>query len=294
MSFEIIPAHDIPLAVQARVFTDAFSGYAGGSFAMDAAGLARFLCPQGADLCHSRFARNADGLCGFGYVTRIGDVARLAGMGVVPAARRSGVARGLLAHLLEEASARGDRTMVLEVIEQNPAAVALYRGADFYEVTRLLGWRRAAAPTPGGAAIGALREISLVAASQFPIAREFPDLPWAISRHALAKMSAGRAYSSGAALIVTGDPDVPGPLRVHGFASLVPGKANWPEIRKIFLAVLQRYPDREFFAPPVFPEDFGIFAELGFQREPINQFLLRRDLCDAPTGPGRSFVRRTA
>lgn len=131
MSVEIIPAHDVPLANHARVFTFAFAGYVGGSFTMDAAALARFICTLGIDLCHSRFARNADGLCGFGYITRTGKIARLSGMGVAVGARRSGVARQLLRHLLEEAKRRGDSMMVLEVIEQNPAAQALYRSENF-------------------------------------------------------------------------------------------------------------------------------------------------------------------
>ena len=36
MTFEIIPAHDVPLAAQAVTFTEAFRGYVGGRFAMDA------------------------------------------------------------------------------------------------------------------------------------------------------------------------------------------------------------------------------------------------------------------
>ncbi|MEO5719145.1 MAG: GNAT family N-acetyltransferase [Chthoniobacterales bacterium] len=219
MSFEIVPAHDIPLAEQARVFSDAFSGYVGGTFAMDAAGLARFICGQGADLCHSRFVRDADGLCGFGYITRTGDIARLAGMGVIAAARRSGIARRLLAHLLEEAEERADRMMVLEVIEQNSPADALYRSSGFSEVTRLLGWRRTAAPVADDKK-KELQEISLATASQFPSAVEYPDLSWAISRHAFAKMVARRAYTCGAALVVTGDPDVAGPGRSAFMRSL--------------------------------------------------------------------------
>ncbi|MDQ3117446.1 MAG: GNAT family N-acetyltransferase [Verrucomicrobiota bacterium] len=131
MNLEIIPAHDLPLAAQAATFTEAFEGYVGGSFAMDAAGLARFLRVQGADLCYSCLARNAAGLCGFGYITRVGEIARLAGMGVIATARRTGVARGLLLHLLEEARARRDRMMVLEVIEQNPAAWRSIGGKAF-------------------------------------------------------------------------------------------------------------------------------------------------------------------
>lgn len=87
---------------------------------MDAAGLGRFICLQGADLCYSSFARSQTGLCGFGYIARTGDLARLARLGVVPSARRTGIARGLLLHLLEEARARRDRMIVLEMIEQNP------------------------------------------------------------------------------------------------------------------------------------------------------------------------------
>lgn len=145
---------------------------------MDAGALARFLCAQGADICHSRFARNANGLCGFAYIGRIGKVARLAGMGVVSAARRVGVARQLLRHLLEEAKQRNDGMMVLEVIEQNPAAHALYRSENFRETDRLFSWRRPGKAQPSAAAPEAaanLKEISLVAASQEPAALEFPS-----------------------------------------------------------------------------------------------------------------------
>ncbi|HEY3663172.1 MAG TPA: GNAT family N-acetyltransferase [Chthoniobacterales bacterium] len=282
MNFEIIPAHDLPLAEQAAAFTDAFDGYVGGSFAMDAAGLGRFICAQGADLCFSRFARNAKGLCGFGYVSRTGNVARLGGMGVIASVRRSGVARGLLAHLLEEAAARRDRMMVLEVIEQNPPACALYRREGFREMGKLCGWRRMA-PTGETArteTLPALEEISVIAASQLPSAQEYPELPWAISRHAIAKMVPGRAYSSGRATVVIGDPEIEGPVRVHALISTAIGAPDWAAMRETFSAMLALHRDREFFAPAVFPEEFGtnLFAPLGFQREPLSQFLMRYDL----------------
>ena len=85
MPIEIIPASEVSLAEQARIFTEAFTGYVGGSFAMDAAGLARFIRAQGADLCYSRLAKNENGLCGFGYTARTGDISRLCGMGVIAA-----------------------------------------------------------------------------------------------------------------------------------------------------------------------------------------------------------------
>ncbi len=276
MTFEMIPACDVPLAEQANVFSQAFTGYVGGSFEMDAAALARFILHQGADLSYSYFARTAEGLTGFAYINRTGNISRVAGMGVVPAARRAGLARRLLAHLLEEAQTRGDQAMMLEVIEQNPAAHRLYVQQGFRQTGHLLSWRRTAS-APAIESTEPLEEISLIRASQLPSALEYPDLPWAISRHAIAKVTSGRGFRSGPALVVMGDPDLT-PVRVHALSCS--DRMDWAALRKTLRALLQRYPDREFFTPAVFPEQFGeeVFQPLGFVRDPLSQFLMRYEL----------------
>ena len=246
---------------------------------MDAAALARFILHQGADLSYSYFARTAEGLTGFAYINRTGNISRVAGMGVVPAARRAGLARRLLAHLLEEAQTRGDQAMVLEVIEQNPAAHGLYLQQGFRQTDHLLSWRR----TPHAPAIEStepLEEISLIRASQLPSALDYPALPWAISRHAITKSAAACAFRSGHALVVLGDPNVT-PVRVHALSCS--DKVDWAALRKTLSALLQRYPDREFFTPAVFPEQFGneVFQPLGFARDPLSQYLMRYDLQSA-------------
>lgn len=273
---EIIPAHDVPMADQAKIFSRAFAGYVGGSFDMDAAGLARFVSLQGADLCYSRFARTSEGLAGLAYINRTANVSRIGAMAVVPEARRSGVARRLLNYLLEEAQARGDQAMMLEVIEQNPAAHRLFAQEGFRETGRLPGWRRKA-DTPASESRRRLEEVSLIRATQIPSALEYPDLPWPISRHAIAKSAAKCAFQSGDALIVVGDPEV-SPIRVHALSCS--DVMDWAALRETFSALLQRYPDREFFTPPVFPEQFGqeVFQPLGFVQEPLSQFLMRYDL----------------
>lgn len=275
MTFEIIPACDISLADQAKTFSQAFTGYVGGSFEMDAAALARFIFHQGADLFHSYFVRTAEGLTGFAYLNRTGDISRVAGMGIVPAARRAGLARRLLAHLLEEAQTRGDQAMTLEVIEQNPAAHKLYAQEGFRETGHLLSWRRKAG-TPTTESTGPLEEISLIRATQIPSALEYPDLPWPISRHAIAKSAAKRAFRSGHTLIVIGDPEV-SPVRVHALSCS--DRMDWTSLRETLRMLLHRYPACEFFTPPVFPEQFGeeVFQPLGFAREPLSQFLMRYD-----------------
>ncbi len=268
MAIEIIPAAEVALTDQARLFSAAFAGYIGGSFTMDATALAAFFCAQGIDLCHSRLASFEGALCGFGYINRTGEIARLAGMGVTAPARRRGVAQRLLGQLLEEARHRSDRAMVLEVIEQNPAAVALYEKEGFRVLTRLCGWRRAAGhglqdPSP------ALEEIPLLVASQRSDAPEYPALPWQISRHAVAKFTSARAFALSHALAVISDPAASGPIRVQTVSST-----------EILGALLARYPEREFIARPLFPEELGekIFAPLGFTRESLTQKLMRRDL----------------
>jgi GNAT superfamily N-acetyltransferase len=274
--FEIVPAHDVPMAEQAELFSRAFAGYVGGSFEMDAAALARFVSLQGADLCYSRFAQTPEGLAGFAYINRTANISRIGAMAVVPEARRAGVARRLLVHLLEEVRERGDQAMMLEVIEQNPAAHRLYAQQGFREIGHLSGWRRKT-NTPASESARSLEEISLIRATQIPSALEYPNLPWPISRHAIAKSAAKYAFQSGHALVVMGDPEV-SPVRVHALSC--PNEMDWPALREILSALLQRYPDREFFTPPVFPEQFGqeIFEPLGFAREPLNQFLMRHDL----------------
>jgi ribosomal-protein-alanine N-acetyltransferase len=59
------------------------------------------------------------------------DELQLLGLGVLPTARRSGVARRLLAHVLDTSRASGGRRVLLEVARGNAAAVALYEGAGF-------------------------------------------------------------------------------------------------------------------------------------------------------------------
>lgn len=273
---EIVPAHDVSWAEQAVVFTSAFSGYVGGSFEMDAAALARFICAQGADVCYSRVIRVDGALSGFAYISRTGATARLAAMGVVPAARGQGVARQLLLHVLDESKVRGDEAMMLEVIEQNSAACALYQVNGFRKVTRLLGWRRAAEDRSPALDHDPLEEISVTEACQFSMVQNFPELPWQVSRHAAAKLPAARAFRAGSACVIIGNPESP-TVRVHALLSCTPAEVNWVALRDALTAVVNLYPQREFFTPAVFPQEFGkqVFQPLGFALEPISQLLMR-------------------
>jgi ribosomal protein S18 acetylase RimI-like enzyme len=275
MTFEIIPATEISLADQAIVANAAFAGYVAGWTEMDANALARFLCLQGADLCYSRFVRTSEGLAGFGYINRTGNILRLGGMAVIPSARGTGAAKHLLLQMLEEGRSRGDTAMVLEVIEQNPRAVALYRREGFRQIGHLIGWRR---PVNSGVSDvpAVLQKVPILRALQMQTARDYPEIPWAISQQANAKVEKTQAFQTESTCIVISDPAAP-KIRVHGLFSPF---ENWPHLRAALAGVLQQFPDREFFAPPVWPEEFGVevFEPLRFSREPLSQFLMRQEL----------------
>lgn len=279
MDFEIVPAYEVPLNEQAVVANKAFAGYVGGWADLDAGTMARFLALQGADLFYSRFVARGGELLGFGHINRTGNVVRLAGMGIVPEARGSGAAGTLLARLFEEADERGDEAMMLEVIEQNPRAHALYRRHGFHEVGRLLGWRRSAtAPLPEHAAMSG-DEVPVLEALRIPAVADYPELPWQISRHAVAKAPVARAFRTETVCLIIGDPEAT-PVRIYSASSIDPPRGLvWHDLRSVLAGVIARFPNREFFAPAIFPEDFGtqLFEPLGFVREPISQFLMRRD-----------------
>lgn len=273
MTFEIVPAHEVAFSEQATIFNRAFEGYLAGWHDMDAAAAARFLSTQGIDLCYSCFARTNGMLAGFGFINRTGDISRLAGMGTVPEARRTGASAFILSHLLEDAKQRGDRAMVLEVFEQNVPAVTLYRRYGFRELMRLHGWRRPPSNLDGELS-GEPEEISLLAANAMMNGTpDFPDIPWQVSRHIVPKLQNAFAYKIDNACVVVGDPAV-SPTRIHAIFG------SDSDAKNLLAHVLTKFPHAEFFAPAIFPESFGenIFRPLGFECERLNQFLMRRDL----------------
>lgn len=70
-------------------------------------------------------------LLGWAGVRVLGAEAEILTVGVVPAARRRGIARRLIAALLAEATRCGARAAFLEVRIDNEAAQALYRSEGF-------------------------------------------------------------------------------------------------------------------------------------------------------------------
>lgn len=90
-----------------------------------------------ADTRHRTYvaAESSDGaLLGWAGVRVVADEAEILTVGVIPAARRRGIARMLLAVLLDAARARGAQTAYLEVRMDNEPARQLYASEGFAEI----------------------------------------------------------------------------------------------------------------------------------------------------------------
>jgi ribosomal-protein-alanine acetyltransferase len=79
-------------------------------------------------------------LLGWAGVLVIAGTADVLTVGVVPSARRRGLARRMLAALCTEAARRGATEIFLDVRVDNESAIALYRNEGFAELGRRRGY----------------------------------------------------------------------------------------------------------------------------------------------------------
>lgn len=143
------PAVDFTFAELATLLNHSFEGYFV-SIRDTPELLAQRLRLDSIDLALSRVAV-ADGRpVGLIYLSPRGWSCRVAGMGVVPEARRQGIGRRLMQEAIATVEPLGYRRLLLEVIAQNTAAVALYRDLGLTVKRRLFGYELADDETLAG------------------------------------------------------------------------------------------------------------------------------------------------
>ena len=243
------------------------------------------------DLVLSRmFVRDGTAVGG-ALIARRGWTCRLAGMAIVPEARRTGVGRAAVLHLLAEAKARGDRAMVLEVIEQNIAAVELYRACGFQTIRRLIGF---AGPPPVDSVVPPhLLEVDLREVAAAVTRYSLPDLPWQLSGETLAQLTPPAvAYRLDGAWIALSDPSQP----VVTVRALIAEPAAQGAARETALlhAVMAKHPGKEEWRfSAVWPEELAaVLEQAGLPRSPLTQWQMQRSLW-GPTSGSRHPVDET-
>ena len=157
------PASAFDSAFLARLYARGYEGYFV-PVQIDEATFERIGRWWDIDLRRSRVAFDGDDAVGFAYLAVRGRRAWIGGVGVVPSARRRGVARTLMEAVLAEAPG----PVTLEVIEQNDGARRLYEQLGFRTRRMLEVWSLAAeVPAPAGD----VREVEPT-----PLGQQ--DLPW--------------------------------------------------------------------------------------------------------------------
>jgi ribosomal protein S18 acetylase RimI-like enzyme len=226
------------------------------------------------DLTVSRVFVRDGAAIGGALVARRGWTCRLAGMAIVPEARRAGAGRAGVARLLAEAKARGERDMVLEVIEQNEPAVKLYEACSFKKVRRLVGFAGPGVPdttVPPG-----LMEVDLRDMAEVVTHDSLRDLPWQLSGETLAQLTppcvafrlngSWVALSNPAGVQIT----IRGLITEHA----VQGQGR---VATLLRAVMAKFPGKEWRIGALWPEELGpVIADAGLARTPLSQWQMER------------------
>lgn len=255
----------------ARAFADYFVKL---SFTTDR--LLQMVRADSVDLAASRVALRSGVAIGGALIARRGWTSRLAAMALLPEARRQGAGRALVTRALEEAHARGERTMMLEVIEQNEPAVKLYEACGFQKIRRLVGF--SGSGEGDSRATDVLREMDLRAVGAAITAQAPGDLPWQLSGETVAQLGPPHlGYHLDGAWIALSDPNEP----TVAIRAVMAERLTSDLVRAgaLLRAVIARHPGKTWTMPAIWPEEFSAaFDAAKLPRTALSQWQMKREL----------------
>jgi len=226
---------------------------------------------EGIDLAASRIIRENGSDVGIAIICRRGAECRVAAFGIMAADRGRGLGQALVDQIILDAISRGEKRIVLECIEQNPAAMKLYEGKGFVPRQRLVGFSAATVPE---VANKDLKQVSIAEAA-YAIARaNIPDLPWQISPASLLQAALPNvAYQLGpshAILVPTANG-----IQLRTVVT-EPAAQRSGHGRRLIQAIAARYPGQTWNVSPLWPEEnvTDFLTPLGFTPSPISQWLM--------------------
>jgi ribosomal protein S18 acetylase RimI-like enzyme len=268
MNFETKSASDYPLPDLVQVLNRGFEGY----FVPIAFHLTAFLNmvrKDGTDLTSSRLLLVDGEEAGVALIARRGWTSRLAAMGIAQNFRGLGAGSWFMEQLINEACERGEREMVLEVIEQNEPAVHLYKKCGFEIVRRLIGFIRKDAVEESN---HKLHEIDLREAARLVSQYGLPDLPWQLSGESIAQLNPPvRAFRDGQAYIVVSNPDV-NDIVIWSLLVEPNARGNGSSVNML-KSIVAAYPHKTWHVPAILPEELGrVYVSAGFVREELSQW----------------------
>jgi ribosomal protein S18 acetylase RimI-like enzyme len=240
----------------------------------DRPAIARMIRVDSVDLSTSVAVQLEGKIAGVALVARRGWNCRLAAMAIDPNFRGQRMGAELTGFLLGAARERGDRSFVLEVIEQNAPAVGLYKGAGFTPVHRLVGYT---ADSIAAKEADGLEEIDPIAAGIAVHRWGADDLPWQISPHALTALGPPHvAFRLGPALALMSNPAAEQVTLCTLVVESAARRQGWGT--RLLWALSARFPGKKWRFPILIPEEIpeSFFTRLGFRKESLTQVQMTR------------------
>lgn len=225
--------------------------------------------PESLDSLSSRIWRVDGVTAAIVLIARRGWTARVAAMAVAPPFRRLGLGFRAMKSAVEDATQRGDRRLVLEVIEQNEAAIRLYESVGMSRCRRLVGYRREA---DSGKRTGIVEVDPLQAAralSQFVQ----DDLIWDLTPETLSSYAAPtKAYTIDERGYVIATGREAGVVVWSLFVD--PGHRREGLGRRLIDGLAETTGGKPLLTPVAVPDTVapGFFRACGFTENPISQF----------------------
>ncbi len=276
MSLSLKPATEFTIPQLAELMTRSFEGYFIPVNITDAI-LLTMLRRDGIDLTSSRVILKDDEPSGLALIARRGWASRLAAMGIVSNARNGGTGTWAMGQLIAEAQSRGEKEMLLEVIEQNTAGVKLYEKVGFTKIRRLVGYKFDTTQTTSAALSNESTQDELQEIDIRDLARQvtyhgLKDLPWQLSGTTIMHHTPpSRAYRLNDAYCLISNPEA---LDVSISSVLVKARSRGAGLSAVLMrALFARFPNKVWHVSPIFPEEMGIiFEQVGMTRETLSQW----------------------
>lgn len=271
MGFTSHPASDFSNAELVDILNRGFEGYFI-PITFHVPAFLNMVRKDGLDLTASRVVLKDDRQIGIALISRRGWTARLAAMGIARESRGAGAGSWCMAQLIQEARQRGEREMLLEVIEQNEAAVHLYKKCGFETMRRLIGLKNkeAVQDLPSE-----LDEVDIRTVSSLVSQYGLHDLPWQLSGESIAQTNPpARAYCKGPAYAVITNPES---KDIVIWSLLVEPSARGHRLgTELLRSMIAKHPHKTWHVPALLPEELvTVYERAGFVREELSQLQMR-------------------
>jgi ribosomal protein S18 acetylase RimI-like enzyme len=171
--------------------------------------------------------------------------------------------------LIEEARARGEKEMVLEVIQQNTAGVKLYQKVGFHTIRSLFGFKL---EKPQAESTDTLQELDILEYAHLVTLHGLSDLPWQASGETASYFTPpSKAHRLGDAYCIISNPSAEH-VAISSLLVLPNGRGQGQAVR-LLKTIFAAFPQKIWHVSAICPEEVGsVFEKAGMKREELSQY----------------------